>query len=161
LDKANLIISIIIVLCIATAVAAYGIINNDNAIFSDLSSLNPSDSGNDGGNGIGNQTNNSGDSNGGTGSGSSGGSGSGSSGGSGSGSSGGSGSGSGGGTQSRVHTQSQIKAIATSHIAESGCYAGTPSYSNGYWYVRVYNSTDGSVVSGFMINDKTERVDLW
>ena len=138
MDKANLIISIIIVLCIATAVAAYGIINNDNAIFSDLSSLNPSDTGNDGGNGIGNTTNNSGDSNGGTGSGSSGGS-----------------------TQSRVHTQSQIKAIATSHIAESGCYAGTPSYSNGYWYVRVYNSTDGSVVSGFMINDKTERVDLW
>ena len=118
-----------------------------------MSSLNPSDSGNDGGNGIGNGTNNSEDSNGGTGSGSSSESGSGSS--------GGSGSGSGGGTQSRVHTQSQIKAIATSHIAESGCYAGTPSYSNGYWYVRVYNSTDGSVVSGFMINDKTERVDLW
>ena len=35
MDKANLIISIIIVLCIATAVAAYGIINNQDAIFSD------------------------------------------------------------------------------------------------------------------------------
>ena len=54
MDKANLIISIIVVLCIAAAVAAYGIINNQDAVFSDLASMD-SGSGN-GGNGIGNNT---------------------------------------------------------------------------------------------------------
>ena len=56
MEKSNLIITIIIVLCIAAAVAAYGIINNQNAVFSDLASMN-SGSGN-GGNGIGNNTTN-------------------------------------------------------------------------------------------------------
>ena len=55
MDKANIIISIIIVLCIATAVAAYGIINNPNAVFSDLASMD-SGSGSGGSNGIGNNT---------------------------------------------------------------------------------------------------------
>ena len=53
MDKANIIISIIIVLCIAAAVAAYGLTNTNNPIFSDLSSMganNPSD------NGLGNNT---------------------------------------------------------------------------------------------------------
>ena len=39
MDKANIIISIIIVLCVAAAVAAYGITNSDSPIFSDLSSI--------------------------------------------------------------------------------------------------------------------------
>ena len=39
MDKSNLIISIIVVLCIAAAVAAYGLTNSDNPIFSDLSSM--------------------------------------------------------------------------------------------------------------------------
>ena len=54
MDKANIIISIIIVLCVAAAVAAYGITNSDNPIFSDLTSMFSSD--NDAGNGIGNNT---------------------------------------------------------------------------------------------------------
>ena len=162
MDKANLIISIIVVLCIAAAVAAYGIINNQDAVFSDLASMN-SGSGN-GGNGIGNNTTQNGTSTSSDGSGSggssSGGNGAGSGSGSGSGSSSGgsgsgSGSGSGGGSSSGPnYSSSQIRSIANSHIGESGCYAGTPSYSGGYWYVTIYNSTDNSAVDGFVINDR-------
>ena len=162
MDKANLIISIIIVLCIATAVAAYGIINNQNAIFSDLSSMD-SGSGSSGSNGIGNNTTSTSTSSG-SGSGSSGSSGgSGSSSGAGSGSSSGrsgSGSGSGGSGSGLVHTSAEIRAIAMNHVEVSGCYAGTPRYSGGYWYVTIYNSTDNTVVSGFAINDRTGHVDL-
>lgn len=163
MDKANLIISIIIVLCIATAVAAYGIINNQNAVFSDLASMD-SGSGSSGSNGIGNNTTATGTSSGSGSSGSSGGSGSGSgagsgsrSGGSGSGSSSGGGSGGGSGL---VHSSSEIRTIAMNHVAVPGCYAGTPTYSGGYWYVTIYNSTDNSVVSGFAINDRTGHVSL-
>ena len=46
MEKSNIIISIIIVLCIAAAVAAYGITNSNNPIFSDLSSMNSCFSGN-------------------------------------------------------------------------------------------------------------------
>ena len=54
MDKSNIIISIIIVICIAAGVAAYGITNSENPIFSNLNSL---DSGSgDSGNGIGNNT---------------------------------------------------------------------------------------------------------
>lgn len=147
MDKENLIISIIIVLCIAAAVAAYGIINNQNAIFSDLASMSPSGSGGPGDN-IGNNSSGSGS---GSGSGSSGGSGSGSGSGSGGGSGGGSGSGSGGGT---IHSAAQVRSVANNHIGEPGCYAGTPHYENGYWYVRIYNSTDDTIVDGFVINDR-------
>ena len=162
MEKANVIISIIIVLCIATAVAAYGIINNPNAIFSDLASMN-SGSGN-GGNGIGNNTTHTNPASSGTGSGSGSSSGSGSgsgSGGSGGGSGGGgSGGGSGGGGSGggTVHTSAQIRAIAMDHVSMSGCYAGTPSYSNGYWTVTIYNSTDNSAVDGMVINDRTGEV---
>ena len=52
MDKANIIISIIIVLCIAAAVTAYGITNTDNPIFSNLSSMGA----NNNGNGLGNNT---------------------------------------------------------------------------------------------------------
>ena len=151
MDKSNLIISIIIVLCIAAAVAAYGIINNQDAVFSDLASMN-SGSGN-GGNGIGNNTTQNGTSTSSDGSGSGGSSSGGNGAGSGSGSS--SGSSSGGGSSSGPnYSSSQIRSIANSHIGESGCYAGTPSYSGGYWYVTIYNSTDNSAVDGFVINDR-------
>lgn len=166
MDKANIIISIIIVLCIAAAVAAYGIINNPNAVFSDLASMD-SGSGSSGSNGIGNNTthttsptssgsgsSSSGSSSGGSSSGSGSGSGS-SSGGS------GSGSGSGGSSSGTVHSSGEIRSIAMNHVDVSGCYAGTPRYSNGYWYVTVYNSTDDSAVTSFEINDRTGFVSLW
>ena len=53
MEKSNIVITIIIVLCIATAVAAYGIINNPNAMFSDLASMG---SGSGNGHGPGNNT---------------------------------------------------------------------------------------------------------
>lgn len=43
LEKENIIISIIIVLCIAAAVAAYGITNTEDPIFSDLASMDSND----------------------------------------------------------------------------------------------------------------------
>lgn len=154
MDKENLIISIIIVLCVAAAVAAYGIINQ-GPLLSDFTSM-TSGSGS-GGNNIGNNTNNTGTGTSG-GSGSSDGSGSGSGGGSGSGSgSGGSGGGgSGGGT---IHSISQIRSIAANANHYPGTYLGTPSYRNGYWYVTIYNSTDDSVVDGMSINDRNGHID--
>lgn len=52
MEKSNIIISIIIVLCIAAGVTAYGLTNNDNAVFSDLAGLD-SDNGD---HGLGNNT---------------------------------------------------------------------------------------------------------
>ena len=175
MDKANLIISIIIVLCIATAVAAYGIINNDNPIFSELPNMGSDDGGS--GNGVGNNTTHgnstsSGSSSSSSGSASSSSSSSGSasssssSSGSASSSSGsssrsgsgsGSGSGGGGSSQQTSHSSAQIRAIANSAILEEGCYAGTPQYSNGYWYVAVYDAS-GNVVDSLAINDRTGAV---
>ena len=174
MDKANIIISIIIVLCIAAAVAAYGITNSNNPIFSDLSSMGSNDNT---GNGIGNNTtvgNNTGVavSNGGSDGVSSGsGSGSSSSGSSSSsssssgssssgGSSSGSGSGSGSGSRGTYLTYSEAKAIASDAISEEGCYAGGGYYSNGYWIFSVYDA-NGNVVDSIGVNDKTgmtERV---
>ena len=156
MDKANIIISIIIVLCIAAAVAAYGITNSDNPIFSDLSSM--SGNGNNG-NGLGNNTtknvtnasvastSGSGSSDSGSGSGSydsgysSGSSSSGSSS-----SSSGSGSGSRSGSSSYV-SASEIRSDAWSHISEEGCYPGTPYQSGSYWYVTIYDA-NGTAVDG-------------
>ena len=53
MEKESLIISIIIVVCIAAAVAAYGITNGDNPVFSDLTSMGANDNG---GSGVGNDT---------------------------------------------------------------------------------------------------------
>ena len=165
MDKANLIISIIIVLCIATAVAAYGIINNDNPIFSELPNMGSDDGGS--GNGVGNNTTHGNSTSSGSSSSSSGSasssssssgrasSSSGSSSRSGSGS--GSGSGGGGSSQQTSHSSAQIRAIANSAILEEGCYAGTPQYSNGYWYVAVYDAS-GNVVDSLAINDRTGAV---
>ena len=53
MDNSNIIISVIIVLCIAAGVTAYGISEGDNAVFTDLSGFSP-DSLNSGNDGIGN-----------------------------------------------------------------------------------------------------------
>ncbi|WP_407414641.1 endoglucanase [Methanobrevibacter sp.] len=160
MDKANIIISIIVVLCIAAAVAAYGITNSDSPIFSDLSSMSAS---NDAGNGIGNISSlNNGtgssvattsSSSGSTGSGSGSSSSGGSSSGSGSGS-GGSGSGSGGSGTSTHLSYSQAQSIANGAISEAGCYAGNGRYSDGYWIFTIYDA-NGNAVDGIGVNDAT------
>ena len=165
MDKANIIISIIIVLCIAAAVAAYGITNTDNPIFSDLSSMGAND---DNGNGVGNITagnhsnsvaTTSGSSS--TGSGSGSGSSSGGSSSSSSGSSSNGGSNSNGGSSSGTQlSYSQAQAIAANSVLEEGCKIGSGYYSNGYWIFNVYDA-DGNVVDTIGVNDATgmtERV---
>ena len=52
MDNSNIIISVIIVLCIAAGVTAYGITEGDNAVFNDLTGFSP-DSTSSGDNGIG------------------------------------------------------------------------------------------------------------
>ena len=174
MDKANIIISIIIVLCIAAAVTAYGITNSDNPIFSDLSSMGAND---DAGNGIGNSTSlnngsssvattDSGSSSTGSGSSSSGSSSGGSSSGSSSSgtssSSGSSSSGSGSGSSSSSSSSSKstqlsyssAKSIASDAILEEGCYAGSGYYSGGYWYFTVYDA-NGNAVDSIAVNDAT------
>ena len=156
MDKANIIISIIIVVCIAAAVAAYGITNSDNPIFSDLSSMSGSDNT---GNGLGNSTANtnhsgssvattSGGSSSGSGGSSSGGSGTGS-GGSGSSSNGGSNSGSNSGSSSSDGQMSYATAhsIANSGISEPGCYAAGGHYTNGMWIFTIYDANGNNVGS--------------
>ena len=169
MDKSNIIISIIIVLCVAAAVAAYGITNSDNPIFSDLSSMSGKT-----GNGLGNNTtlnatavdgagsgnddtgyssgSGSGTSSSGSGSGSSSGSGSGS----GSGSSGSGGGGSGGGDtpSSTPLSYSEAQSIAASAIEERNCSIGSGDYSGGYWYFNVIDA-DGNVVDTISVNDQT------
>ncbi len=167
MDKSNIIISIIIVICIAAGVAAYGITNSENPIFSNLNSL---DSGSgDSGNGIGNNTTHH-DSP------------STSSHGSGVssssdqyqarvpdmqiGSSSISRSGSGGGSHHTPYTphhpsspkitSEQAKEIANQHIEQSGWYAGTPTLSadRTVWYVPIYDQS-GNTVDSMEINANT------
>lgn len=151
MDKSNIIISIIIVICIAAGVAAYGITNSENPIFSNLNSL---DSGSgDSGNGIGNNTTHH-DSP------------STSSHGSGVSSSSGSGSVSGGGSHHAPYTphhpsspkitSEQAKEIANQHIEQSGWYAGTPTLSadRTVWYVPIYDQS-GNTVDSMEINANT------
>ena len=146
MDKANIIISIIVVLCIAAAVAAYGITNSNNPIFSDLSSMDA----NDDINGLGNNTTltNGTNTTTMTTSGSSVSSGS---------SSSSSGSSSSSATKAKM-SYSTAKSIATGAILEKGCYAGSGYYSNGYWYFTIYNST-GSAVDGIAVNAVTGHTD--
>ena len=162
-----MIISIIVVLCIAAAVAAYGLTNTNNPIFSDLSSMGANDNTGDG---IGNSTNSglnsssvattSGSSNTGSGSsnsGSNGGSSSSGSSGSGSSSTGSSSTGSSssssdGGSQV---SSSAIKSDAWGHIGEEGCYPGTPYYSGSYWYVTIYDE-NGTAVDSFQYSSSGE-----
>lgn len=161
MDKSNIIISIIIVICIVAGVAAYGITNSENPVFSNLNSV---DSGSgDSGNGIGNNTthhdspstNSHGSGNGGTGTGS------------GSGVSSGSGSGSGRGhhptpspTPSTPKiTSGEAKSIATQNIEAVGWYAGTPTLSadKTVWYVPIFDQS-GATVDSIEINANTGAV---
>lgn len=173
MDKSNIIISIIIVICIAAGVAAYGITNSENPVFSNLNSV-ESGSG-DSGNGIGNNTthhdsqstNSHGSGNGGTGTGS----GSGVSSGSGSGSSSSSGSGSGSGSGRGHHptpsptpstpkiTSGEAKSIANQNIEAVGWYAGTPTLSadKTVWYVPIFDQ-NGATVDSIEINANTGAV---
>ena len=162
MDKANVIISIIIVLCIAAAVAAYGLTNNDNPIFSGLSSMSSRT-----GSGIGNNstahhngtgtsvaTTNGGSSGAGS-SGSGGGAGSGSGSGAGSGSSSGGSGGSGGGSGSGTHlSYSQAQSIANGAIGIAGAYASNGYYSGGYWYFTIYDA-NGNNVDTISVDDAT------
>ena len=132
MDKANIIISIIVVLCIAAAVAAYGITNSNKPIFSDLSSMGANDNN---ANGIGNASNLTNGSSVAVSSGS------------GSASSGSGSSDSGSSSSSRV-SGSTIKSDAWNHIGEEGSYPGTPYYSDPYWYVTIYDS-NGTAVDSF------------
>lgn len=173
MDKSNIIISIIIVICIAAGVAAYGITNSENPVFSNLNSV---DSGSgDSGNGIGNNTthhdsqstNSHGSGNGGTGTGS----GSGVNSGSGSGSSSSSGSGSGSGSGRGHHptpsptpstpkiTSGEAKSIANQNIEAVGWYAGTPTLSadKTVWYVPIFDQ-NGATVDSIEINANTGAV---
>lgn len=174
MDKANIIISIIIVLCIAAAVAAYGITNSDSPIFSDLSSMSANSNA---GNGLGNNTThgngtgqsvattNGGASGSGAGDTPSGGAGAGTSDGSGSsyndgGYNGGSSSSSSSdsGSSSSTHlSYSTAQSIANSAVGEPGCYAGSVYYSGGYWYATIYDQ-DGNAVDSIGIDDATGSV---
>ena len=160
MDKSNIIISIIIVLCVAAAVAAYGITNSDNPIFSYLSSMSGKT-----GNGLGNNTTlnatavdgGSGSGNDDTGYSSGSGSGTSSSGsgsGSGSGGSGGGGSGGGDTPSSTQLSYSEAQSIAASAIEEPSCSIGSGYYSGGYWYFNVIDA-DGNVVDTISVNDQT------
>ena len=138
--------------------AAYGITNSDNPVFSNLSSMNGNDNT---GNGVGNHTNvtnpasqastsgsngaNTGSSGTGSSSGTSSGGSSGSSNGGGS-NNGGSNNGN-GGSSSNVVPASTIQNDAAQYIGEPGCYAGTPYQSGEYWIVPIYDSNGTQVDS--------------
>ncbi len=161
MEKSNIIISIIIVLCIAAAVAAYGITNSNNPIFSDLSSMNSNNNLGDGiGNNstVGNSSNtatSSGSSNGGSSNGVSSG-GSSSSGSHQSSSSSSSRSSSSGSSSSGTAKLSYAtaKSIANGAVGEPGCYAGSGYYSGGYWYFTILDE-DGKAVDTISVNDAT------
>jgi hypothetical protein len=160
MEKSNIIISIIIVLCIAAAVAAYGITNSNNPIFSDLSSMNSKDNLGDGiGNNstVGNSSNtatSSGSSNGGSSNGVSSG-GSSSSGSHQSSSSSSSRSSSGGSSSGTAKlSYATAKSIANGAVGEPGCYAGSGYYSGGYWYFTILDE-DGKAVDTISVNDAT------
>lgn len=48
MDNSSIIISVVIVLCIAAGVTAYGLTNDSNSVFNDLSGFTPDDQGNTG-----------------------------------------------------------------------------------------------------------------
>ena len=165
MDKANIIISIIIVLCIAAAVTAYGITNTDNPIFSNLSSMGA----NNAGHGIGNNTTlgnhsasvatTAGSSHSGTGSGSSSGSDSGSSSSSSSSDSSSSSSSDSSDSSSSSSSDSSssgisysdAEAIASGSVLEEGCYIGEGYYSDGMWIFNVYDS-NGTIVDSIGVD---------
>ncbi len=181
MKNSNIIISVIIVLCIAGGVTAYGFLNPDGNImnlpgFSSSDDTNDLSSQSDDGIGANNSTNasNTGASNsnsGNTGSGdsskktTSGNSASNSakksastSGNSGSGNSGGSSTGGGGSSDSASKiSASQAKSIAAGAIQEEGCHAGTPSKSGNSWIVPIIDS-NGTQVDGIEVDAKTGAI---
>lgn len=168
MNNSNIIISVIIVLCIAAGVTAYSLTNNDSDnVFSDLQGFTPdTDDGGLGDDGINQNTADmNGNSNSGANvgtnvnSGSGTGTGSGSSGYSGNGNGGNSGSGghSGGGGGSTYISASAAKSIASGCIAEAGCYVGTPSLSGSTYYCPVFDKS-GNKVDVIAVNAKTGAV---
>lgn len=169
MDNSNIIISIIIVLCIAAGVTAYGISEGDNAVFNDLTGFSP-DTSTDDSNGVDLTTTDANDGSGSdTSSGSSGSSSSGSSsgtrsnGGSNSGSSGsssgGSGSGGGGGsnpTPSKISPE-KAKAIASGYIGEPGAYVSSVK-DDGTQYICYISNANGTVVDGIAISYSGENL---
>ena len=168
MDNSNIIISIIIVLCIAAGVTAYGISEGDNAVFNDLTGFSPdsgSDSngvdltGTDSNDGTGSDTSNGGSSgssssgsNGGTHS--NGGRNSGGSGGSGSGGNGGNG---GSNSTSNKITAEQAKAIATSFIGTPGAYVSNVK-DDGSQYVCYISDENGTHVDTIAISYTGENL---
>ncbi len=157
MNNSNIIISIIIVLAIAAGVTAYGLTNDSNTVFNDLSGFTP---GSTGDTGIGNLTNSSGNS----GSASSGGSGAGSGTGTGSGSGSGTGSGSGSGSSSSGSSSgpnispSQAKSIAASQIEEPGWHIGTVTYNSGGYYVCTVVDGSGTNHGTILVGSGTGRI---
>ena len=161
MDNSNIIISVIIVLCIAAGVTAYGISEGDNAVFNDLTGFSP-DSSSSGSNGINDIFGT--DANGGAGASGSSGSSSGnngagggtSSGGSGSGSgSGGSGSGSGSG--STKITPDKARSIASGFIGEAGAYVSNVK-DDGSMYICYISNSTGDVVDAIGISYSGENL---
>ena len=157
MNNSNIIVSIIIVLAIAAGVTAYGLTNDSNTVFNDLSGFTP---GSTGDTGIGNLTNSSGNS----GSASSGGSGAGSGSGTGSGSGSGTGSGSGsessssGGSSGPTISASQAKSIAASQIEEPGWHIGTVTYNSGGYYVCTVVDGSGTNHGTILVGSGTGRI---
>lgn len=177
MDNSNIIISIIIVLCIAAGVTAYGISEGDNAVFNDLTGFSP-DSSSDDSNGIdlstddatdgtGSDTSSGSSSSSSSSSGSSSGSSGGthSNGGSNSGSSGGSGSGgNGGGNSSSNSTSNKIspgeaKTIATGFIGEEGAYVSSVKDDTASgMYICYISNANGTVVDAIGISYTGENL---
>ena len=156
MKNSNIIISVIIVLCIAGGVSAYSYLNPEESIFS-LSGFTYSDGdddgelGNDGIGLNGTETNGTDINGGGSGAG-------------GSSSGGGSGGGNSGGGGSNVHigmTASQAQAKINSAVSEPGAYAGRPTWNGAInmWVAKIY-SKNGTVVDsiGVDANGRTNRV---
>ena len=167
MDNSNIIISVIIVLCIAAGVTAYGISEGDNAVFNDLTGFSP-DSSSSGDNiisdlfndGTSDGTGSSSSSGGSSSSGSSGGTNS--NGGSNSGSgNGGSGSGGNSGgstnpTQQKI-TPAQAKTIATGFIGEEGAYVSNVK-DDGTEYICYISNSNGTVVDAIAISYSGENL---
>lgn len=174
MDNSNIIISVIIVLCIAAGVTAYGISEGDNAVFNDLTGFSPDSSsssdnginnifGDDSGDGTGSDVSNGGSSgssgssggthsNGGSNSGS--GSGSGSSSGSGSGSNSG---GSGGQGQSKISADQAKALVNNNFISEAGAYVSNVK-DDGTQYICYISDANGTVVDAIAISYSGENL---
>lgn len=177
MDNSNIIISIIIVLCIAAGVTAYGISEGNNAVFNDLTGFTPSgsDSGSNGiGDLFGNNSNqgtdsgastgasttpNSGGSGSNGGSNNNGGTGTGNGGNSGSSSNGGSGN---GGSSNQSQPANKISAqeaqtIASQYIGEPGAYVSNVK-DDGTEYICYISNSNGTVVDAIGISYTGENL---